>query len=299
MKQSVNNFYKQKFGQKVYKLSLDAGCTCPTRDGTKDTKGCIFCSQAGSGDFTSDRRLTVTQQIQQAKKLIENKMPKNCPSGGGLYIAYFQNFTNTYGDLTELSKKWKEALACEGIVGLALGTRPDCINNEVLQVLEKISREYFVQVELGFQTCDENTAEYIRRHFSNEVYFDAVERIHKVAPAVHVVTHIIFGLPFENEIQMMNSVKAAVNAGTDGIKIASLYVLQGTDLAEEYRLGKFEVLQKEEYFELLQKALEIIPENIIIHRLTGDPPKKLLIAPQWPANKKAVLNDIKKIFPQN
>jgi radical SAM protein (TIGR01212 family) len=215
--------------------------------------------------------------------------------GADTFIAYFQNFTNTYGDLNELSEKWHKALSYEGIKGLALGTRPDCLRDDVLQELARISREHFVQLELGFQTSNEKSADYIRRGFSNDVYFDAVARIHKVAPKVHVVTHVIFGLPGETEADMMNSVKAAVDAGTNGIKIMCLYVLKDTDLAAEYELGKFKVLEMDEYFELLKKALPLIPASVIIHRLTGDPPKKTLIAPQWTTDKKRVMDRIKKL----
>ena len=278
----VSDYYKNLFGTKVYKLTFDAGCTCPTRDGTKGTRGCIFCSQSGSGEFTvpfDDTRSIVPDRFK----------------GADTFIAYFQKFTNTYGNLTELSAKWHKALSYEGIKGLALGTRPDCLGDDVLEELARISEKHFVQLELGFQTSNEASAEYIRRGFTNDVYFDAVARIHKAAPKVHVVTHVIFGLPGETEADMMNSVKTVVDAGTDGIKIMCLYVLKDTDLAIEYQQGKFEVLQMDEYFELLKKALAIIPDSVIIHRLTGDPPKKTLIAPKWTTDKKRVMDRIKKL----
>ena len=278
----VSDYYKNLFGTKVYKLTFDAGCTCPTRDGTKGTRGCIFCSQSGSGEFTvpfDDTRSIVPDRFK----------------GADTFIAYFQNFTNTYGDLKELSAKWHKALLYDEIKGLALGTRPDCLGDDVLEELARISEKHFVQLELGFQTSNEASAEYIRRGFTNDVYFDAVARIHKAAPKVHVVTHVIFGLPVETEADMMNSVKAAIDAGTDGIKIMCLYVLKDTDLAIEYQQGKFEVLQMDEYFELLKKALAIIPDSVIIHRLTGDPPKKTLIAPKWTTDKKRVMDRIKKL----
>ena len=278
----VSDYYKNLFGTKVYKLTFDAGCTCPTRDGTKGTRGCIFCSQSGSGEFTVPFDETGSNVPEHFK-------------GADTFIAYFQNFTNTYGDLNELSSKWHKALSYKGIKGLALGTRPDCIGDDVLEELARISKEHFVQVELGFQTANEATGRYIRRGFTNDVYFDAVARIHKLAPKVHVVTHVIFGLPGETEDDMMNSVKAAVDAGTDGIKIMCLYVLKDTDLAAEYEQGKFEVLQMDQYFDLLRKALALIPESVIIHRLTGDPPKKTLIAPQWTTDKKRVMDRIKKL----
>ncbi len=278
----VSEYYKNLFGTKVYKLTFDAGCTCPTRDGTKGSRGCIFCSQSGSGEFTVPFDTEGTAIPDRFK-------------GADTFIAYFQNFTNTYGDLNELSKKWHKALSCNGIKGLALGTRPDCLGDDVLQELERISRNHFVQLELGFQTANEDSGRYIRRAFTNDVYFDAVKRIHKIAPKIHVVTHIIFGLPGETEADMMNSVKAAVEAGTDGIKIMCLYVLTDTDLAAEYKLGKFEVLQMDEYFALLKKALKLIPPSVIIHILTGDPPKTTLIAPKWTTDKKRVMDAVKKL----
>ena len=278
----VSDYYKNLFGTKVYKLTFDAGCTCPTRDGTKGTRGCIFCSQSGSGEFTVPFDG-------------ENAVVPDRFKGTDTFIAYFQNFTNTYGDLKELSAKWHKALLYEGIKGLALGTRPDCLGDDVLEELARISEEHFVQLELGFQTSNEASAEYIRRGFTNDVYFDAVARIHKMAPKVHVVTHVIFGLPGETEADMMNSVKAAVDAGTDGIKIMCLYVLKDTDLALEYEQGKFEVLQMDEYFDLLKKALPLIPDSVIIHRLTGDPPKATLIAPKWTTDKKRVMDAVKKL----
>lgn len=278
----VSDYYKNLFGTKVYKLTFDAGCTCPTRDGSKGTRGCIFCSQSGSGEFTVP--------FDEAGTTIPERF-----KGADTFIAYFQNYTNTYGDIAVLSAKWHKALSYKGIKGLALGTRPDCLEDDVLEELDKISREHFVQLELGFQTSNEASATYIRRGFSNDVYFDAVARVHQKAPKVHVVTHVIFGLPGETEQDMMNSVRAAVDAGTDGIKIMCLYVLKDTDLAVEYEQKKFEVLQMNEYFELLKKALAIIPSGVIIHRLTGDPPKATLIAPKWTTDKKLVMDAVKKL----
>ena len=286
---SVSDFYKKLFGSKVYKLSLDAGCTCPVRDGSLDSRGCIFCSQNGSGDFVPSRSLSISEQIEEAKKLVESKIttPK--------YIAYFQNFTNTYGDLDQLSRKWNEAVFCKDIVGLAIGTRPDCLSPECLNLLAELAEKTFVQVELGFQTSNEETAKYIRRHFMNDTYLNAVQALHKASSKIHVVTHIIFGLPGESSEVMMNTVRFVVAAGTDGIKIMNLYVLKNTDLAVDYERGLFKALDFQEYLELLKQALTIIPNNIVVHRLTGDPPKSQLIAPEWVKNKKRVLNELKKL----
>ena len=292
---TVSAFYKSIFGKKVYKISLDAGCTCPNRDGTIGTGGCIFCSNSGSGDFVPSKNLSITKQIEEAKKLVENKM-KNQSENQNEYIAYFQNFTNTYGNISKLSAKWNEALSCSQIVGLALGTRPDCLSDEVLQVLAQLSDKAFLQVELGFQTSNEISSKYIRRGFSNKIYFDAVKKIKNANPKIHIVTHVIFGLPGETEVDMLQTVKDVVNAKSDGIKITSLYILKDTDLATDYFNNKFEPIKMDEYFNLIEKALQIIPKNMVIHRLTGDPPKSLLIEPTWTTDKKRTLNIVNNIL---
>lgn len=292
---TVSAFYKSIFGKKVYKISLDAGCTCPNRDGTIGTGGCIFCSNSGSGDFVPSKNLSITKQIEEAKKLVENKM-KNQSENQNEYIAYFQNFTNTYGNISKLSAKWNEALSCSQIVGLALGTRPDCLSDEVLQVLSQLADKAFLQVELGFQTSNEISSKYIRRGFSNKIYFDAVKRIKNANPKIHIVTHVIFGLPGETEVDMLQTVKNVVNAKSDGIKITSLYILKDTDLATDYFNNKFEPIKMDEYFNLIEKALQIIPKNMVIHRLTGDPPKSLLIEPTWTTDKKRTLNIVNNIL---
>lgn len=292
---TVSAFYKSIFGNKVYKISLDAGCTCPNRDGTIGTGGCIFCSNSGSGDFVPSKKLSIAKQIEEAKKLVENKM-KNQSKNQNQYIAYFQNFTNTYGNISILSEKWNEALSCSQIVGIALGTRPDCLGDEVLQVLSKLANKTFLQIELGFQTSNETSSKYIRRGFSNNIYFDAVKKLKNANPKIHIVTHVIFGLPGETEVDMMKTVKDVVNAKSDGIKITSLYILKNTDLATDYFSKKFEPIEMDEYFNLIEKALKIIPENMIIHRLTGDPPKNLLIEPTWTTDKKRTLNMVNNLL---
>ena len=284
---SVGEFYKEKFGSKVYKIAIDAGCTCPTRDGTKGNKGCIFCSANGSGDFVPSKKLSISEQIKQAKEIIQKKVKKEIK-----YIAYFQNFTNTYGDEKLLVQKYNEAISCENVCGISIATRPDCISSSILKEIAALCKKTVVTIELGFQTSKEESADYIRRGFSNQEYLEAVRRIHQADSRIHVVTHLIFGLPGENHDDMMNSVKFCLNAKTDGIKFTELYVLKGTDLEKDYQAGKFDVLEMDEYFALLKSALELIPPKIVIHRLTGDGPKKLLIAPMWTANKKNVLNAI-------
>ncbi len=302
---TAGEFYKSLFGTKTYKITLDAGCTCPNRDGKLGTGGCLFCGMRGSGEFAADKNLGIREQVQAAKKLVDQKFSRKYEKK---YIAYFQNFTNTYGNLNELSKKWEEALSCDGVVGLALGTRPDCISDECLCVLSGIlEKGYFVQLELGFQTVCEETAEFFHRGYKNEVYFDAVNRIHKANPKIHVVTHVMFGLPrpscdnsgaleIESEEQMMESVRAVVKAGSDGIKIMNLYILKGTGAEKLYREGKFRSLEYEEYLGLVRSALKLLPPGMIVHRLSGDPPRADVIAPPWSTDKKRLVNDLKKIF---
>ena len=288
---SVSDFYKQKFGSKVYKISIDAGCTCPTRDGSKSTGGCIFCSAAGSGDFAASRTLSISEQIEEAKKRVDSKFPKK---QNKKYIAYFQNFTNTYGDAIQLKQKYYQALACPGVKAIAIATRPDCLSGEILQILQELAQKTFVIVELGLQTSDEKTAEYIRRGYKTPVFEKAVKALHECAPNIHVVCHVIFGLPGESAEKMIKTVQYAVNCGIDGIKICVLHILEGTDLAEEWRNGKIKCLNMEEYFEILGQALKIIPPGVVIHRLTGDGAKRILLAPMWTADKKRVHNALKK-----
>lgn len=305
--QTLSSFYESVFGCKTYKISLDAGCTCPNRDGSKGSGGCIFCSQAGSGDFVANRCLSITKQVEQGKKLVEKKLRGRSGKREGKYIAYFQNFTSTYGEAELLLAKYREALSCEGVAGLAIATRPDCLNDEILRGLADISRECFIQLELGLQTSNEETGRLINRGYTNQDYLDAVRRIREKAPAIHIVTHLIFGLPGENEEDMLNSVKFVVkqnrhpeqtnrHADKWGLKITSLYILKNTRLAALYEAGQYQPLTKDQYFSLLQKALPLLPDNCVVHRLTGDPPKKLLIAPAWTSDKKRILNEIKDFY---
>lgn len=290
---SANQYYQEIFGSKVYKISLDAGCTCPNRDGTKGVGGCIFCSASGSGDFVASRNVSIKEQVAQAKKIVSSKIK----AGQKIrYIAYFQNFTSTYGDEDLLVEKFNAALDCEDVCGLSIGTRPDCISEKMLEKLAALSEKKYLSVELGFQSSKAETVKYIRRMYENSVFLDCVKRIKSKAPKIHVVAHLIFGLPGETGEEMMNSVEYAVKAGIDGIKISVLHVLKGTDLAKDYGKGYFRCLEKNEYFSLLGNALEIIPENIVVHRLTGDGAKKILVAPLWTANKRDVLNSMGKFF---
>lgn len=267
---SASDFYKSVFGGKVYKISVDAGCTCPTRDGTKGFGGCIFCSQNGSGDFVPSKEKSISEQIEDAKKIVEGKFKVKEKR----YIAYFQNFTNTYGNPELLYKKYQEAVECKDVVGISIATRPDCLGEEILDKINELTKKTFVIIELGFQTSNEDSVKYIRRGFENEVYKDCVERIKRKNNKIHVVTHLILGLPNETEEDMEESVHYVINCGTDGLKFTVLYVLQGTDLEEDYIDGKFKVLEMEEYFSIVKRLLQIVPSNIVIHRVTGDGLKK-------------------------
>ena len=274
--------YRKKFGCKVYKLSLDAGFTCPNRDGTVGNRGCIFCSQYGGGEFAQGQESSITQQLEKAKEKVAFKV------GNGKFIAYFQSFSNTYGHPDHLRKLYLEAIAPDDVVGLAIGTRPDCLGDDVLEVLKEIHAIKPVSVELGLQTASDKTAEYIRRGYALPVYLDAVKRLKEAG--IEVVTHIILGLPGEDIAQAVETTRVSVAAGTDGVKFHLLHVLQNTDLAEAYGRGEFECLTLPEYTDWLRACLTEVPGEVVVHRITGDGAKRDLIAPLWSADKKKVLS---------
>lgn len=304
----LSDFYEMIFGCKVYKIALDAGCTCPNRDGTKGFGGCIFCSARGSGDFILAHEKSISAQIAAGRVLVEKKLSGRSGARGGKYIAYFQNFTSTYGNAAELEKKYREALDVPGVCGIAIATRPDCLGDEILSVIERVSfGGTFTQVELGLQTANDGTGRAINRCFSTEEYRAAVVRLKAANPDIHIVTHILFGLPGEVEEDMMNTVRYVVECNSSvecggkgrrkfGLKIAALYILSGTRAEQLYNAGQIVPIEKESYFSLLKKALALLPENAVLHRLSGDPPKQLLVAPAWTADKKRVLNGIKNIL---
>ena len=282
----LSDHYKDTFGCKVYKLSLDGGFSCPNRDGSLGTDGCIFCT--GSAEFAEGGPEPVAIQLEKAKLRVSSK------NKSGKFIAYFQAFTNTYAPVEHLRKLYYEAIAPGEIVGLAIGTRPDCLGDAVLALLTEINAVKPVSVELGLQTIHEKTARYIRRGYESEVYFDAVRRLKRAG--IEVVTHIILGLPGETEEMMVQTTEAAVQAGTDGVKFHLLHVLKNTDLAEDYAAGKFQCLSLEEYGRILKKCVEVLPQHTVIHRLTGDGAKKDLIAPLWSGDKKRVLNYLHQVL---
>lgn len=283
---SFNEYLKDKFGQKVYKISLDGGFTCPNRDGKTGTRGCIFCSKGGSGDFAESRKMSITEQIENGKKKVEKKIKS------GKYIAYFQAFTNTYAPVETLRQKYEEAINHPDIVALSIATRPDCLGDDVLRLLDEMNKIKPVFVELGLQTIHQKSAKYIRRGYDLNVYDKAVRDLKKIG--VNIVIHVILGLPNESENDMLETVKYVCESGANGIKLQLLHVIDGTDLAKDYEKGLFKTLEFDEYVNLIVKCVKIIPKDIVIHRLTGDGAKKDLIAPLWSADKKRVLNAINK-----
>ena len=287
MYKTLNEHYREQFGCKVYKLSLDGGFTCPNRDGTVGTGGCIFCSGAGSGEFAEGGD-NIADQIRRAKARVRAK------NKDGKYIAYFQSFTNTYAPADRLRKLYLEAIAPAEILGLAIGTRPDCLGEDVIALLAEINRIKPVSVELGLQTVHPESVRYIRRGYDNPVYLDALRRLK--AAGIEVVTHIILGLPGETKEMMLETTRQAVAAGTDGVKFHLLHVLRDTDLEAEYLAGAFSCLTLEEYGSILKDCISLLPSHIVVHRITGDGAKKDLIAPLWSADKKRVLNYLNQLL---
>jgi len=281
---SLNQYLHEKFGEKVYKIAIDLGLTCPNRDGTLDTRGCIFCHN-GSSHFAG-RCNSVSESIEKAKALIVEKTKAK------RFIAYFQSYTNTYASVEYLEKAFTEAINREDVVALSIATRPDCLPEDVVLLLEKLNKIKPVWVELGLQTANEATAKYIRRCYTNDVYTDAVKRLASVN--IEVITHIILGLPNEDVGDALKTVSFVVQSGSKGVKLQLLHVLKGTDLYEDYQKGLFKTLTLEEYMETLFACITHLPTDVVVHRLTGDAPKAYLAAPLWSADKKTVINTINR-----
>lgn len=283
----ISDVLKEQYGEKIYRLALSSGCTCPNRDGTVGTGGCTFCSEGGSGEFAS-APAPVAEQIEKAKALVRGK------TAGQHFIAYFQSFTNTYGDIDRLRRLYEETVAREDIAVLALGTRPDCVDDRMIAMLSELNKKKPVWVELGLQTANDETASRINRCYPRSTFENAYRRL-KTA-GLTVVVHLIFGLPGESEEDMLASVRylSGLTPPPDGVKLQLLQILRGTRLGEDFTREPWPVMSLSEYAELLVKALRLLPPEIVIHRLTGDGPKKLLLAPLWCADKKTVLNTIRK-----
>ena len=279
---SLDYMLRERVGEKVYKVTLNGGMSCPNRDGTLGTRGCIFCSEGGSGDFAADVSLSVTEQIESQIALLSGKRPIQ------KYIAYFQAYTNTYAPVEYLRKIFKEAMSHPRIVALSVGTRPDCLGEEVLDLLEELNRIKPVWIELGLQTIHEKTAQYIRRGYRLSCFDQAVENLRK--RNIEVIVHTILGLPGESREEILETMRYLNKKDIQGIKLQLLHVLKGTDLAYDYLAGRFQVYEREEYLDLLIECLENLDPEIVIHRITGDGPKDLLIAPLWASRKREVLN---------
>ncbi|MBQ1916164.1 MAG: TIGR01212 family radical SAM protein [Lachnospiraceae bacterium] len=288
---TLSDFLKQKYGQKLYKLSLESGCTCPNRDGTLGTGGCTFCSAGGSGEFAE--RVSpddIDSQIEAAKQRIIKKLPADVPPDKRKFIAYFQSYTNTYGDTDRLTDLYEKVISRDDIVILSIGTRPDCIDDEKLEMIKSLNRIKPVWAELGLQTIHDETAERIHRGYSTSVFEECYKRLK--AAGLTVIVHVILGLPGESREDMLDTVRylGELSPRLDGIKLQMLNVLEGSQLAEEYRERHFSQMSMEEYTDLVVECLRLLPEQTVIHRMTGDGPRKLLISPKWVTDKKRVMN---------
>ena len=286
---TANKYFRDTFGHKMYKASIAIDVTCPNRDGSKGTGGCIFCSEGGSGEFAAGGGNSVTEQIKKAIEQVKEKAGKDAG-----YIAYFQSFTSTYCSAGYLENVLSEASSCEGIEAVSVATRPDCLGHEILEVLSRQAKKMPLFVELGLQTSSDATAEFINRCYKTEEYTEAVKALKEIG--ANVITHIIFGLPGETKDMMMDTVRTSVDAGSDGYKFTCLYVLENTYLEKLWRENQVEILEMEEYFDIVEEAVKLLPEDAVVHRFTGDGPKKILLAPEWTKNKRQVVNYINRRF---
>ncbi|WP_461615149.1 tRNA modification radical SAM protein MnmL/YtqA [Clostridium sp. Marseille-QA1073] len=283
---NLNYFLREKFGQKVFKISLDAGFSCPNRDGTISKGGCVFCSERGSGDFAGDRCFSISKQFEDIRMMMNKKWKD------GKYIAYFQAYTNTYAAIDILREKYEEAINQQDVVALAIATRPDCLSEEVLDLIEEYSNKVYTWVELGLQTSKDETARLINRGYELSVFEEGVRNLRK--RNIDVVTHVIFGLPGESKIDMINTINYVAHSNIQGIKIHLLHLMKNTPLEKFYKSGHLKLMEMEEYIDLICETITLLPESMVIHRLTGDAPRDLLIGPMWSLKKWEVLNAIDK-----
>lgn len=288
---SLNYFLREKFGEKIFKISLDAGFSCPNRDGKISKGGCLFCSERGSGDFAGDRNFSIENQFVDIKNMMANKWKS------GKYIAYFQAYTNTYAPIDILKEKYNEALKQKDVVGLAIATRPDCLSEEVLDLLEEINKKVYVWIELGFQTVSDETSKLINRGYTLDVFEKALEDLRK--RNIDVVVHTIFGLPKENKEDMLNTIRYLADKDIQGIKFHLLHLMKDTPMVKLYEKGMIEFLSKEDYIDLICQSICMLPQNVVVHRLTGDSPRELLIGPMWSLKKWEILNEIDKTMEDN
>ncbi|WP_252229557.1 TIGR01212 family radical SAM protein [Clostridium sp. ZBS15] len=288
---SLNYFLREKFGEKVFKISLDGGFSCPNRDGKVSKGGCVFCSARGSGDYAGSRNFSITNQFNNVKTMMANKWKS------GKYIAYFQAYTNTYAPVDELRKKYEEAINQEGVVALSIATRPDCLDDEVLDLIEELSKKLYVWVELGLQTINDDVAKKINRGYDLKVFDDAMARLKE--RNIDVVVHSILGLPGESQDDMLKTIDYIAHSGAQGIKLHLLHLMKDTKMVELYENGELQFLSQEEYIKLICRAVSMLPKEMVVHRLTGDAPRDLLIGPMWSLKKWEVLNSIDKTLEDN
>lgn len=288
---SLNYFLRNKFGEKIYKISLDGGFTCPNRDGKVAKGGCTFCSARGSGDYAGSRILSISEQFEDRKVMMEKKWKD------GKYIAYFQAYTNTYAPVEELRRKYDEALAQKNVVALSIATRPDCLDKDILDYLEELNKKTYLWVELGLQTINDYTARNFNRGYDFEVFDKSIKELQK--RGIEVVVHTIFGLPGETKEDMLKTVDYVAHSGAQGVKFHLLHLMEGTKMVQQYESGELELLSKEDYIDLICKGIAMIPEEMVVHRLTGDAPRASLIGPMWSLKKWEVLNDIDKALVDN
>lgn len=283
---SLNDFFKDEFKDKIFKVSLDGGFTCPNRDGKVAHGGCIFCSDAGSGEFAGNRRKSITEQIDEQLEFLKDKVKDK------KVIAYFQNFTNTYGDVEYLREIYYEALNHPKVLGLAIGTRPDCIEDDTLELLKEINEKHFFWIELGLQTIDDKVAKIINRGYPLSTYIEISKKLKD--SGIKFVTHMIVGLPTEEREDILNTAKCIVQSGAWGIKIHSLHIIKGTPLERLYNDKKFKVFTLDEYVDIVVTILKLLPDKMVVHRVTGDGKKDEVVEPKWSLNKRKVLNEIEK-----
>ena len=288
---SLNYFLRNKFGEKIYKISLDGGFTCPNRDGKVATGGCTFCSARGSGDFAGSRILSITEQFEDRKEMMQKKWKD------GKYIAYFQAYTNTYAPVDELRRKYEEALAQKNVIAISIATRPDCLDDDVLDYLSELNKKTYLWVELGLQTINDETARNFNRGYDFEVFDNSLKKLQE--RGIEVVVHTIFGLPGETKEDMLKTVDYVAHSGAQGVKFHLLHLMEGTRMVKQYENGELHLLSKEDYIDLICEAVAMIPEEMVVHRLTGDAPRQSLIGPMWSLKKWEVLNDIDKALVDN
>lgn len=284
---TANDYIRDTFGEKLYKISLNAGTTCPNRDGTVGIGGCIFCSASGSGDFSEDAELDIDSQIEQAKMRIAGKCRCN------RFIAYFQSFTNTYGDPEMLRSKFLTAAKRDDIAAVSIASRPDCFGSDVLEIIKEVNAIKPVWIELGLQTSSEKTAALINRGYALGEYDRTVDRLKELG--VHIIVHMIIGLPGETKQDMVSTARYIADSGVGGIKLQLLHVIKNTVIEKMYNNSEFDVLSFEEYADILCACLRVLPPEMVVHRFTGDGPKKTLVAPMWSTDKKMVLNRLNRI----